>query len=672
MQNELNRARALRDQLLVAHDRNSEAAYKQQKLEINQFLKRLNRRSTGQGSQATMINSLNSTVREINASFNKYLSVKPSVAAGSKVEENQRLEFLKQQAALSFRINRLITDLRNYQQSIDQEIISLAEEDLRRATVQILLILAFSLLGTTLLVYLINADVSVIARLNKALNEEKSRAEQLASAREAFLANMSHEIRTPLTAVVGYSEQLRRPAITNQQRAEYLSALDKATRHLMHLVNEILDASQLEVGKMKLEKVSFSVTELVFELEDVFRMQAHQKKLQFYCQSGVKQAVIGDPYRLKQMLYNLLSNAIKFTEEGSVSLQVEVVAETDNQYTLSFIVQDTGIGIHASRKESIFHTFSSSAHTPASYYGGTGLGLSIVQKLATLMEGKIYVDSEPGTGSTFTLTLRFEKSALTHQEHSSDRTILPLGDVLKPVLIIDDEPGNRHLLACQLKELGFQIGEAATGNDALQYLEENEVSLVFCDLRLPDVQPYPLLKSVRARTKEPIVAFTAQLNDRKLLERFDEVLRKPFMKEEVDRILVHVFGENEELFTTPQKHENSSGEIERLYSLKKVKKFTGNDQLLLDEFLDDYLKSFKEGLKNMKTAVAEKDAEGLSFTAHKLLPNTLQLEIWEAVPQLEELESNSYELLKKNEAAEKVQQLQIIYQRLNVVLSTQH
>jgi signal transduction histidine kinase len=248
-------------------------------------------------------------------------------------------------------------------------------------------------------------DLSERKRLERALQQRTEQAEAASRAKSAFLANMSHEIRTPLNAVIGLSHLLQQMPLQGRQ-GEFVGHIASAGQQLLGLVNDVLDLSKIEAGEMRLEQVPFELRPLLDEVMAQSRVQAEQKRLALRLEAGDAPLVLrGDPLRLKQVLLNLLSNALKFTEAGGVTLRVRTLPGGPGRVVLRLDVSDTGIGIAPEIQARIFEAFTQADSSTTRRFGGTGLGLSIVRRLVAMMDGELALESAPGRGSTFSVTV---------------------------------------------------------------------------------------------------------------------------------------------------------------------------------------------------------------------------------------------------------------------------
>jgi PAS domain S-box-containing protein len=365
----------------------------------------------------------------------------------------------------------------------------------------------------------VSMDITHRKEAEEELRLAKQAAEAANEAKSQFLANMSHEIRTPMTAVLGFTELMIQPDSSPEERHEYLEIVQRSGKGLLQLIDDILDLSKIEAGKVTVESVDCSPRHIVDEVLSLMCVQANEKLLQLEasCHAGVPLAIRTDPIRLRQILVNLVGNAIKFTSSGQVRIDVSLAGGT--RPMLDFAVSDTGIGISPEHQAEIFRPFSQADASLTRRFGGTGLGLAISRRLAKMLGGEITVRSELGKGSTFTLSIdagtATQLPPVAHDEESNLEPTPAISRLHGRVLLVEDTPANQHLIEAILSKAGLEVELAASGEEGCRKAlrsaaEDRPFDLILLDMQMPGIDGYEAARRLRQQHwQRPIIALTA-------------------------------------------------------------------------------------------------------------------------------------------------------------------
>ncbi len=454
-----------------------------------------------------------------------------------------------------------------------------------------------------------------IVERTKQLSEAKSVAEAANSTKSRFLATMSHEIRTPLNALVGFSG-LARTAADPAKREQYLAILEQSSYSLMEMVNDILDMSKIEAGRLEFEAIPFNLRRLVSSLEEQYRPLADKQKLSFkvVVNGDVPTWILGDPIRLRQILANLLANAVKFTESGSVFCSVSLSDnDKDSGHPMVRLeVCDTGIGIPEACREMLFQPFRQLDPSITRKFGGTGLGLAIVHSLTAMMKGNISIDSQEGVGSCFVIELPFQEAEPVSNVLASSESMAS-----GAILIVEDNEFNRQLLGDILASWGQEVMLAENGLQALQIMENLRFDLILLDVRMPDIDGIEVARRIRRREQErsetpvPIIAVTADLDaatrEECLGAGINAVLAKPVIPEQLARFIVAHCGEKIIL---------ACGED--LQRSSQTSSDLGNNPERTRQYREMLLQDIDDELQCLQAAMERDDRNELNRAAHTL------------------------------------------------------
>jgi signal transduction histidine kinase len=390
--------------------------------------------------------------------------------------------------------------------------------------------------------------VRELRKKNEELTLALAAAREAAEIRSRFLAAMSHEIRTPMTGVLGMTELLLCTPLNPEQR-HYAETIKESTESLLRIVNDILDLSKIEAGKLEIESVVFDLRVTLRAVTTILLPQAHAKGLRLITEvaEDVPAWLSGDPGRLRQVLVNIAGNAVKFTERGQVRLLAEMADCEGERASIRFRIEDTGIGIAPDQIEAIFEEFVQVDNSAARRFGGTGLGLSIAKRLVEMMGGQIGCSSRLGQGSVFwfTLPFRIAPAMPCGEARSGPEAPHGLSGQRPRVLVVEDNPVNRTIAVRLLAREGCQVDAVESGQEAIEACAATEYDLVLMDVNMPGVDGYEATRQIRRREAAgrhtPIVAITASAmkgdRDRCLECGMDDYVSKPFSADRLRELL---------------------------------------------------------------------------------------------------------------------------------------
>ncbi|MFO7852133.1 MAG: ATP-binding protein [Bacteroidota bacterium] len=481
----------------------------------------------------------------------------------------------------------------------------------------------------------------------KTLAESLDRSKDALKAKNDFLANVSHEIRTPLTAILGFTEQLMQTDLDEKQE-KYLNIIDKSAEHMLGLINDILVYSKVEARKIRFDNAPFKIEETVKNVFITLQERAKDRGLDFKydIDKNLDIVLIGDSFRLRQILINMLSNAIKFTNKGSVQLKVLMQEETEDSCYAMFRVIDTGIGISRKNLKSIFNQYRQADPSDSLKHGGTGLGLTICKNLIELQGGTLSVKSQPGKGSEFSFVIPYKKG---HPDNitkidSAEKDVNKLKD--KKVLLVDDDSVNRLLGKTLLEKFKCRADIVSGGKKAKSLLDIKNFDIILLDIQMPDVDGYQVANYLRKSKKDKttkIIAFTAvtRINDIKDFQQtgIDDFIIKPYREINLFNKMCEVLGieynEEEEPISEIILREEISP---KPYDLSELASMAEGNKVIINNAIKNFVSNSEVTIYLFKKYLEEKNLKKIGNAAHKLIPSYAHLRVNTVLPSLKEID----------------------------------
>ena len=480
-------------------------------------------------------------------------------------------------------------------------------------------------------------DVSKQKSLETELESALQKSQEASEAKELFLANMSHEIRTPLNGIIGMVREFSKGKMSPEQRKTINNAM-KASKHLLSLVNNILDVTKIEAGEFNLNPIHFKIQTLLNDISSILTSQAELKNIELNINLGknVPEVFVGDEARIRQILINIAGNAIKFTQKGHVTVNCYVMPKpngvSDNtsklsdKIYLSFSVQDSGPGMDDSTLVNIFEKFQQEDRSGTGNLGGTGLGLFITKQLVELMDGGLKVKSEKGKGSEMMITLPLELGDLTKvisKNVSVDKGLLDDARIL----LVEDNEMNR-LVACNTLALfNVKVTQAVNGEDAVNILKKKSFDIILMDIQMPVMDGIEATKIIRnsLNIQTPVIALTANALKTKIEAcmaiGMNDYITKPFEDQDLFRVMARYYKSPVNVEKEPSEDNSPIESSELLYDLSKLKKMSRGNEAFINKMLQLFTDNFPQYNQDIKSSFEKRDIQKLKKLAHKIKPS---------------------------------------------------
>lgn len=494
----------------------------------------------------------------------------------------------------------------------------------------------------------ITKNVTEDKQIERELRKSKAEAEKANLSKTDFLARVSHEIRTPLNAILGFTEQLSQTNLDDQQR-NFLTIIEKSSNHLLCLINDLLVLSKIEARQLKFEKTPFYIRSTVKYIFNTLESRAAEKDLHFSysIDNKLDRVLLGDPFRLQQILINLLTNAIKFTNKGFVKLDCYVQKEYEKNLKVYFEVTDSGIGIDQENLKSIFKSFKQEENL-SRLYQGTGLGLTICKNLIELQKGTLSVSSKKGSGTKFSFTLPYPKGKIEDMSLEKEDVLKYSNLKNKKTLLVDDDNYNRLLGKTILDKFQCNTEVAKNGKEAIEHLKSKAYEIVLLDIHMQDINGIEVANYIRKNLKDndtKIIAVTAAILKDNITSYYkagiNDILIKPYKEialyNKMSNVLKVKKQSSKKIDVAEIVKESDPG----FYSLDGLKEMAAGDQVFITNMIQTFINNSKESITLLKKYSEENNREQIGETAHKMLPSFRHLEVNEIIPFLEDMKEKT-------------------------------
>ncbi|TWH99429.1 phospho-acceptor domain-containing protein [Flavobacterium tiangeerense] len=585
-----------------------------------------------------------------------------SIISTSKMLLNQvKTETANKKNLLILEENKLLQNglsiseqLRKVLETIEREIIAKTaknfterEKSLQKTNQIVTSAAIIGLVLTLLFLILILNDFSKTQSYKKQLETANLKAKKLISSREQLISTVSHDLKTPLSTIVGYTELLGNSDLSSKQ-LHFTKNIKGSSDYISKLVQDLLDFTQIEAGKITIEKIPFSLPESIKEIStSIQAVYAHKKiELLLDIDSDLEQRIIGDPFRLRQIISNIVGNAFKFTEKGFIKITAKA---NRNSKIITILIEDSGIGIATKNQKLIFEEFTQADDQIEKKYGGTGLGLTISKKMASILGGDLNLKSELGKGSIFEIQipLQYDTTTLDHLSFTANEL-----QSKRIAVLIDDDHNLLQLTTDVLQQHNFDVHPFGKATEALNWIANQAFDLIITDIQMPVMDGFLFIKELQNAPKtnydkQPIIAVTGR-NDLSLADYteagFITVVRKPYSPK-VLLNTIHAIYNNSEI--PNQKVKNKKIKTpEKLYSLKELKAFLPNDTQALNDILQSFMSGTFEDMTLLEQAVHKNNRIETNELAHKMNPMFKQIKaghISNILDQLENKDTSSEE-----------------------------
>lgn len=651
------------------------------KLELQDFTKNPNQLGSYQRNVLQRyVDYMNSNIPDDSTNTLSKKASDSILANSKKLLSSVKLKAEKKKESLNFEENKLLQNeiaisdqLRKILRIIEREIIinsiksnSLKEKSLKRVNEIVTASAVIGLLLTLFFSILIVSDYSKSQVYKKQLEIANFKTKNLLKSREQLISTVSHDLKTPLSTIVGYSELLGNSDI-NTKQSYFVKNIKNSSEYITQLVQDLLDFSKIEAGKITIEKVPFLLPEIIEDIARNIQTVYKHKNIDLIINIDEKfqKRIVGDPFRMKQILTNIIGNAYKFTEEGYI--RIAAYANDEQSFTIS--IQDTGIGIEKENQKLVFEEFAQANENIEKKYGGTGLGLSICQKIISILGGSLSLDSIFGKGSTFKIQLPLLFDNSKNNIITESKPKVAKNTKKQTFIVVDDDINLLNLTSGVLKQEQHQVFSFSNPAKALETIKNTPFDFVITDIQMPEIDGFQLLEKLHELPifkNQPVIALTGRTDlDLSVYKDagFTTVVKKPYSPKILLETIQHILDHEEipETEVTDIENYNSS----QMYSLDTLNDFLGKDELALKEVLISFIETSIENLGFLETAVNEENHEEIKSIAHRIAPMFRQIqanEIGEILKDLEKEDLNTIDI--KSTYVDLKEKIKILFEAL--------
>jgi signal transduction histidine kinase/DNA-binding response OmpR family regulator len=647
----------------TAIDEITKMEFKLRKLELQDFTKNPNQLGSYQKNVLQKyVDYLNQNIPDDSTNTLSKQASDSILANSKKLLSSVKMRAEKKKESLNFQENKLLKNeiaiseqLRKVLRIIEREIIinsiknnSLKEKSLKKVNE---IVTASAIIGLVLTLFfsiLIVSDYSKSQLYKKQLEIANFKTKNLLKSREQLISTVSHDLKTPLSTIVGYSELLGNSDV-NTKQSYFIKNIKNSSEYITQLVQDLLDFSKIEAGKISIEKVPFLLPEIIEEVAKSIQTVYKQKNIDLIINVDDKlnTRIVGDPFRLKQILSNIIGNAYKFTEEGFIKISAYV---TDDNQFFTITIEDTGIGIEKENLKLVFEEFAQANENIEKKYGGTGLGLSICQKIISILGGNLQLESTFGKGSTFEIQLPLLFDTSQNLISEARKPIMSREIKKQTFIVLDDDINLLNLTSGVLKQEGHNVFSFNSAIKALEAIKSTSFDFVITDIQMPEMDGFAFLEKLKnsgitTYKNQPVIALTGRTDlDFSIYSKagFTTVIKKPYSPKVLLETIGHIL-ENKEL-PNSEIIENEENTSSQLYSLKTLNEFLGNDNAALKEVIKSFIESSAENLTFLENAITEKNREEIKSISHRIAPMFKQIQAREISDILKKLEKNDFEV----------------------------